>query len=110
METKELVKALERCMIGGIGECGDCPFSKKGQCAKLLTQEVVNTLTNLERENAMLEHTAREPDKVEAAKRLIDEFAASISLLFYQEFDELIPSITEDKILQAAEFYKEKLC
>lgn len=109
METKVLIEALERCMIGGIGECGDCPFSMKEHCAKLLTQEAANTLTNLERENAMLEHTVREPDKVEEAKRLIDEFATSISLIFYQEFDELIPSIMEDKILQAAEFYKQKL-
>lgn len=109
METKELIEALERCMIGGIGVCGDCLFSTKEHCAKLLTQKVTDTLTNLERENAMLEHTARVPNNTEKAKQLIDEFASSISLLFYQEFDELIPSIMEDKILQAAEFYKEKL-
>ena len=103
MTDKEIINALEYCTTDGY--CITCPYNK---CTDKEINELAFDLIN--RQQAEIEKLEIELDAMRGAansykfhynkakSEAIKEFAEAVKMKFYEEFDELIPSIMADSI------------
>jgi Tfp pilus assembly protein PilN len=113
MTDNEIIKCAENC-VSNFPPCSTCPYDGENLTSSECMNELMAALLEVvKRQQAEIEELKADKiiaerkekdaralfeENVKSNSEAIKEFAEQIKMVFYYEFEELIPSIMADKI------------